>query len=318
MAHEILKPEKWASAALGLLERDIVLAGLISRDSGADFTGAKDDTVNIKRPSMLAGTVEALRAMDTTVDYRIVSESLNERKIQVTLTDHVYSAIDLSDAELSLDVTNFGVQVLSPQVKSIVNRVEFMVGRKLNGVTADAVTGTDIGIARRTATALRKKMNKSDVPASGRILVVGVDVEEIFLNDPHFTRVDQSGTPSALRDAEIGRVAGFRVVVSNTLTANRMVALHPSAYTLVTRAPLVPEGAVSGKSESHAGVAIRALKDYNSAVAKDRSFLSTFTGIGETLDPAITYAADGKPTLGDDVMLRAVAATVTLEEIPSP
>ncbi len=267
---------------------------------------------------MLSGTVEALRDMDTRPDYAIVSESLNESSIAVTLDTHVYSAVDLSDAELSLDITNFGVQVLTPQIRSIANRVEFMVGKKLNSLTPTVVTSTDIAIARRTAIALRKRMNANDVPASGRILLVGVNVEEIFLTDPHFTRVDQSGTPSALRDAEIGRTAGFRVVVSNTIHPDRMVAFHPSAYTLVTRAPRMPEGAASGSSESYAGIAIRALKDYNSAVAKDRSFLSTYVGIGETVDPVITRDADGKPTLGDPTMLRAIAATVTLTEPVDP
>lgn len=323
MANEILKPEKWASAALGLLENERVLSGLVGRDSGAEFVGAEGDAVNIKRPAILSGTREALRDMDADPDGSspyagIQSEALKERSIQVKLTDHVYSAVDLTDAELSLDITDFGAQVLSPQSKAIADRVEAMIAQKLNGLTAEEKTVPGPEGVRAEIVALRKTLNKRNVPATGRILVVGVDVEELILNDPQFVRVDQSGSDSALRAAEIGRVAGFRVVVSNIVQDNRMVAMHPSAYTLVTRAPRVPEGAVRGESTAFGGVAMRAIKDYNSVTAKDRSFLSTFAGVGETTDPKITYAADGSKTVSDTMtMLRAAAVTVTVEEAPS-
>lgn len=319
MAHEILKPEKWASAALGLLENERVLAGLVGRDSGADFVGAEGDAVNIKRPAILSGTREALRDMDGDDYAGIKSEALRERSIQVRLTDHVYSAVDLSDAELSLDITNFGAQVLNPQSKAIADRIEFMLAAKLNGLTAEAKTVTGPEGVRAEIVALRKVLNKRNVPATGRILVVGVDVEELILNDPQFVRVDQSGSDAALRAAEIGRVAGFRVVVSTVLQDNRMVAFHPSAYTLVTRAPSVPEGAVKGESTAFGGVAMRAIKDYNSQTAKDRSFLSTFAGVGETTDFEITYAADGSKTVSETpTMLRAAAVTISVAEPSDP
>lgn len=321
MAHEILKPEKWASAALGLLEGDAVLSGLVSKDSGDSFMGAKGDSVNIKRPSLLSGTVEALRAMDAADYDGIQSESLKETSFAVKLDTHVYNAVDLTDAELTLDITQFGAQVLTPQVKSIATRIEYMLAQKFNGLPATPATGTTTDIVRRTIVGMRKTLNKRDVPQSGRVLVVGVDVEEHLLNDPLFIRADQSGSTSALASATIGNIAGFRVVVANILADNRMVAFHPSAYTLVTRAPQVPGGAVAGETTSYRGVALRSVKDYNSHTAKDRSFLSTFAGIGETVDPTITHDAAGKPSVSEGMsMLRAVAATVTVEpeDVPSP
>lgn len=319
MAHEILKPEKWASAALGLLEGEHVLAGLVSKDAGDSFIGAQGDTVNIKRPSLLTGTVEALRAMDGASYAGIQTESLKETSFAVKLDTHVYNAVDLTDAELSLDITQFGAQVLTPQVKSIATRIEYMLARKFNELSAQAVTGTSTDIVRRTIVGMRKTLNKRDVPQSGRILVVGVNIEEHLLNDPLFIRADQAGTTSALTAATIGNIAGFRVVVANIIGDDRMVAFHPSAYTLVTRAPQIPSGAVAGETTSYKGIALRSVKDYNSHTAKDRSFLSTFAGIGETVDPTITYDAAGVPTVSESMsMLRAVAATVTVEDAPSP
>lgn len=322
MAHNIVKAEKWASAAVGLLERELVLTALVGRDAGADFTGARGDTVNIKRPSLLSGTIEALRDMQGS-GYQLQTEDLEEGSISVALQHHIYSAVDLTDAELTLDIVDFGAQVLAPQTRAIADRVESLIAAKFNGLApAFTVSGTPDelggGKIRRAITELRKILNARSVPMTGRVLVVGVDVESYLLQDPNLTRASYSGDASALRAAELGNLYGFRVVVSPAIDPERMVALHPSAYTLVTRAPRVPEGAVSGSSISYAGVAMRALRDYNSATARDRSVLSTFVGVGETLDPEITYDADGAKTVDmeNPVMLRAVAAVIQEDEDP--
>src|SRR5690606_20177264 len=135
---------------------------------------------------------------------------------------------------------------------------------------------------------------------------------------PNLTRASYAGDASALRAAELGNLYGFRVVVSPAIDADRMVALHPSAYTLVTRAPRLPEGAVSGSSISSGGVAMRARRGYDRATSRDRSVLSRFVGVGETLAPEITYDADGAKSVDmeNPVMLRAVAAVIQEDEDP--
>lgn len=315
--HKIVKAEAWASAALGLLHRDIVLAGLVQRDTGANFTGAANDTLNIRRPSRLAAVNEALRDMDES-DYEIESESLNESSIAVTLDRHVYSAVDLSDAQLSLDIADFGAQVLNPQARAVATRLEFMVAEAMNGLDAEEITVSGDDGVRNAIVKLRRKLNENDVPNDGRVLVVGVDVEEKLLRDKHLTQVDQSGSDSALRNAEVARLLGFRIVVSNTVDADRMVAFHPTAWTLVTRAPIVPASVGDGRSESYEGFSLRAIRDYNSRVAQDRSLISTFAGLGQTTDKTVTYSEGGKPTISDEYsMVRAVAATISEEE-PEP
>src|SRR5690606_29959457 len=171
MAHDIVKAEKWASAALGLLERELVLTALIGRDAGAEFTGARGDTVNIKRPSLLSGISEALRDMDG-AGYALQTEDLEEGSISVALQRHIYSAVDLTDAELTLDIVDFGAQVLAPQTRAIADRVESLIAAKLNGLSpAFTVSGTQDDLSggkiRRAITELRKILNARSVPMTG-------------------------------------------------------------------------------------------------------------------------------------------------------
>lgn len=51
--HELIKHEKYANVSIGLLQRELSLAGLFWRWSEMDFKGAKDDTINVKVPGTL-------------------------------------------------------------------------------------------------------------------------------------------------------------------------------------------------------------------------------------------------------------------------
>lgn len=281
MPNAFEKAEKLTATFLGLLERNVLLANLVSRDAGAEYTGAKNDTVNIKRPSRLAGAEQDLRADNSA---GITSENLNEWSIPVQLNRHVYSAVDLSDAELTLDVTDFGAQVLAPQAYSVTRRIEKLVAGALAGApkAGDVYLG-DRGAVRRALIEARKSLNKNDVPTVGRYAVIGTDVEASLLDDPNLVQVDQSGSSDVLREGTVGRLYGFTLVVSNDVAPGAIIAFHPSAYILVNRAPVVPASA-QGASQSFEGLSARVMRDYNSHTASDRSFVSSYVGIGEVTD----------------------------------
>ncbi|MGY1436692.1 P22 phage major capsid protein family protein [Streptomyces reniochalinae] len=309
MPHVFEKAEKLTATALALLDRQVVLANLIARDSGAEFTGAKNDTVNIKRPTRLAGSEQDLRADNSA---GIESENLNEWSIPVKLDKHIYSAVDLSDAELTLDVTNFAEQVLAPQTHTVARRIERATAAKLQTAPSIGSVETDENgdpvdarAVRRALVKARNKLNRNDVPLTGRVAIVGADVESALLNDPDLVPVDTSGSSEVLREATIGRLAGFNIVVNNDVDPRTAVCLHPSAYILVNRAPVVPVSA-QGSSSSVEGLAVRLIRDYNSRTASDRSFVSSYVGFGEVLDAPETST---NPE-ADAVQMRAVSFTL--------
>jgi hypothetical protein len=121
-------------------------------------------------------------------------------------------------------------------------------------------------------------LNMQNVPMAGRVLLLGANLEEDFLNSDHLTLVDQSGSDSALRDGTLGRILGFTVVTSNAIDPDIGYAFHSTAIAFGNVAPTVPDGATFGASESTDGLAMRWIRDYDPNYLRDRSVVSSFAG----------------------------------------
>ncbi|MGW2478590.1 hypothetical protein ACWCWQ_01970 [Streptomyces sp. NPDC001571] len=303
----IYEAEKLSAVALANIEQSVVLAGTVQKHPSADFDGAKGHVVNVRRPAMLNGFDEDIDAGkgkigssdDEYTARHIKSEALNETVIGVKLDRHVYSAVDLSDAEMSLSVSNFATQVAMPQTEAIVNKLEFMVANLLSTGKNDAGSATlwtnensstveidladheKAGKAVRFAIAqLATQLTQKNIPTSGRFLVMGAQAAGLLLADPNLSQVQAAGEASALRDATITRLHGFTIVQDNRIGEFDIYAYHPTAIQLVTRAPAVPAGGVAaGSSAADGGYAIRWIRDYNSMTASERSFLSSYAGV---------------------------------------
>lgn len=295
MSEFIKQQEKLAATALPLLQRTLLMSRLVDTQSGDSFRGAKGDVLNIRRPAVLSARSEAITRSKTR---SILTDEIVESTIQVKLSDHVYSAVDITDAEATLDIESFADQVLSPQIWSIASAVDLYVRDALgtlpdltdkNGtvvtIPRDADPDVQAKNIRMIIPKLRQKLNANHVPAGGRVLVVGTELESMLLTDPHLTKLDESGTTDVLREASIGRLYGFTIVVSDVINPDHMIALHPTAFKLAMIAPNAPAGAAFATSVSADGAAVRYIRDYNSDKAMDRSFLSVYVGISPVLDP---------------------------------
>lgn len=307
MANEFLKAERIAAQALGLLEREIVLPSLVWRNAFGDFRGVAGDTITVRVPARTTARTRPLRGTrpsDSEGAGIITMDELTETSIDVTLDESIYSAVPLTDENLRLDITNFGSQVLTPQVRAVAEGIENKVVDEMVGATYQTSLTLDTVDPVNTIVDARVALNKQNVPMNDRILVVGADMEAVFLKSEHLNRVDQSGTDSALRDATIGRIAGFnQVVVSNALPVGVGFAYHRTAYVLNLAAPVTPDGASYGASQSFQGLAMRWLRDYDFRNVQDRSLLDVYIGSNIVADgPAAnevqTVTINGGPTGG--------------------
>lgn len=312
MANFYLKATRIAAASLGLLEREIILPRLVWRDAGGDFAGAFGDTISLRVPSRTTARTRTFRGARPTASEGhgvIVMDDLAETKVDVTLDTAPYSAVAVTDEELTLDITSFGEQVLRPQVRAVGEAVENSIASEMVGATYPA--GHDLTMPTDpledpydTIVDARVALNKANVPMNDRFLVVGADLEGVFLKSDHLNRVDQSGTDSALRNATIGRLAGFEaVIVSNALPSNVGFAFHRTAYVLSMRAPVVPDGATYGASQSFEGMAMRWIRDYDFRNVQDRSLIDTYIGTnivadGPGTNEVQTVTISGSPTGG--------------------
>ena len=278
MANTFLKPEVINRTALALLQREIVLPNLVWRFAESDFRGAKDDTITLRLPAILTARDYEWRTRNNA----IVIDDLTELGVDVSLDTHPYSAVAITDEQLTLDIISFGEQVLQPQMRAVAERLENLIATTLGGaiVPAAAEVAHTIGTTDGYVTAVkaRKVLNMQNVPMNGRVLLLGANLEEDFLNSDHLTLVDQSGSDSALRDGTLGRILGFTVVTSNAIDPDIGYAFHATAVAFGNVAPVVPDGAVAGSSDTSNGLAMRWLRDYDPNYLRDRSVVSAFAG----------------------------------------
>lgn len=291
MANTFLNPTTIARASLGLLVRDVVLPMTVNRQAQQDFQGRVGDTINVRKPASFTSRTytDTLRTAGTP----IVVDDATETSIPIVLNNHIYSAAAVTDEQLSLTITDFGQQVLQPQIAAVAIGAENALAAVMNalagGLTTGAISTSTAPTLNTTLLAARKQLNQANVPFENRYLAVSPDVEQFILADQTIQMVRYNTTGdspnTALREAQIGRLYGFQVVVSNALTANTAVAYHQDAFAFVSVAPVVPDGATFGQGASYAGIGMRWLRDYDAAFLRDRSIVSMLAG-AKTLDTA--------------------------------
>lgn len=291
MVNAFLKPETIVNTGLGILKRELVLGNLFTTLTKDDFKGAKNDTVSFRIPAVLTAREYAWRNDRSTP---IVIDDLTETKVDVTLNHDLYSAVRITDEQLTLDIADFGYQVLSPQLRAVGEAAEGIIATALAGATfnkeIDFIEGGTgkTGDPYLVAVEARKWLNKANVPQANRYLLLGADVEAAFLASDKLVRVDASGSDNALREAVIGRIAGFTVVVSNSIDGQAAYAVHSTAVVVGTVAPTNPAGAVKSAANSYQGWAMRWLQDYDPTILSDRSIVSTFAGATAVADGVAT------------------------------
>lgn len=276
--NEFLQAEIIAATALGILEREIVLPSFLTRLAGAEFAGAKDDTITVRIPARLDAREYNWRSNRDEIEL----DFIEELGVPVVLDTMPYSAVAVTDEQLTLDITNFAERVVGPQARAMVRHMEQKVATTIEG--ANFAWEIDEADPFKAAAKARAALNKASVPVDGRALVLGADVETAYLSSPLLVRADTSGSDRALRDANIGRIAGFETYVSQFIDPDTAFAIHRSAFALANMAPVVPEGVPSGGSQTYSSYAVRWFRDYDAMHLRDRSVLSSFIGCSSVED----------------------------------
>ncbi len=312
MANSFVKAEQVVSQMLGVLERELVLASLVWKDPVPSFKGAKNDTVSIKVPAYTTARTRTMRS-----NTALTVDNLDETKVDIVLDTHVYKAIGVSDEEMTLDIVDFGAQITAPAMNSVVRKVEDALATEINAADYELTETLDADDPYLGILAGKIGLDKASVPAGGRFLAVGSNVELALLGSDRLTRFDSTGDAgnTALREALIGRIANFTAVSVPGMDPDKAVAAHRSAFVLSLVAPEVPGGATWGERRTHKGMSLRVLRDYDPTPAaggppQDRLLTDTFMGTGVTMDRG-TIDDDGRfvPTedgTDDPILVRAV------------
>jgi len=287
VANTFLKPETIARTGLGLLRRELILPRLVTRLGIDEFRGAKNDTVNVRVPARLTAREYEWRTRIAPIEL----DNIEETSIPVALTEHPYSAVAVTDEELTLDIESFAVQVLNPQILAVAEALEAAIAAAIEGATyaveipyEETEDGASAAFYRALVDA-RKALNDAHVPASERFVALGSSVEAAVLKEDAFRKVNESGSTDALREAVIGRAAGFTIIGNvQGLSPDFAVAGHKSAFAFANVAPEVPSGVTTGASTVFDGLAMRWIRDYDPNYLRDRSVVSSFAGAASVED----------------------------------
>jgi hypothetical protein len=283
VANSLYTPEQAARSTLAALRYLTTLPRTVRQDFSAEFVPGVGNVVNIKNP-ISAGTSRTYTAANRTARDAIVFDDLSQDTIPVTITDQVYKAVRLPDDFATFDLVSLEQQVLRPQAESVVDGVTAPLLTEMNAVAVDAgvpLLLADGSNALDVLIELRAVLNGRKVPMTDRWFAITPAAEAAFLRLDQLQKVNESGSDGVLREATLGRLMGFNIVVDPNLT--KSVAYHRDAFAHVTRPSRIPEGAAKAAVVSQDGFALRWLQHYNPLQLEDQSVVDTFVG-AETLD----------------------------------
>jgi hypothetical protein len=314
MANSFLKPTVIANASVGLLRREVVTPTLFWRNGLDNFQGGVNDTITLRLPAYGVAKTRTLRTAGP-----LVMSDLHERSVDVKLTTDVYHGVNVTDEELTLDITSFGQQILLPQAQAVARGVEDLAVTAMTGATYHNTVTMDPANPRAALLAAKLQLDLANVPLTGRSIAMGSSVSNALLSDNTLTQVNTSGSSEVLREATIGRLYGFNLIEVPALPADVAIAFHQTAFAMATRSPVVPDGAAFGASANSDGFAMRWIRDYDALTVKDRSIVSTYVGFAVVTDqgaydgsgrfvPAESPDLDGTP--GDAMFIRASKITL--------
>lgn len=283
MTNTLLTPEHIAKTAATLVGADLNLAALVHRDLEAEFGSGSGATVKVRVPGAVPSRTRGIYDVSTPLS----SDEINEQSISVTLSEHAYSNVALSEGDLDLEIVDFGSRVLLPQTTAVAKHVERAVAVTLAATPPTTLT-YDAANPAKVFTAIRRQLRSNGVPAGAKLTAaVGSDVYADLMDGP-------TGSAGTTFDAD-GKVRGFEIVESTRLGADEIVAFVKEAFALVVRAPQVPAGAPYGASVSEGGFALRHVRSYDTTTAVDRSLVSAFVGVSAM--PLAIDNEDGTVTL---------------------
>lgn len=135
-----------------------------------------------------------------------------------------------------------------------------------------------------TIRAAHQLLGLRGVPNMNRYLVVGSAWEAALMSQDILNKVNQAGTDGLLRQATLGNLYGFTVVVDYTIDSLKAYAFQRDGVALLTRTTAIPRGAAFAQTVAQDGFSLRYLQDYDPDHLTDRAVVDTFAG-AELIDP---------------------------------
>jgi N4-gp56 family major capsid protein len=157
-------------------------------------------------------------------------------------------------SELQSNVAVFSAYVTQAGQDIAVEMDQFLIN-VLEGVSAAApdhklAFADTVSLTKADVLEARKLLNVQNVPLAERFAVIHPDQEKSLLNISEFTRVNEAGSASGLRNGEFGKLFGFTFMISSQAESLKSVFYHRSHAAMAQQ--------MSPKVEMHRDVAFLA------------------------------------------------------------
>ena len=218
MAVDTFIPELWNARLLYALEKAHVATNLVNRNYEGEIRN-HGDTVHIN-------TIGAITVKSYTKNTNIdAPETLTTTDQSLAIDQAKYFNFQVDDVDK--------VQAAGELVDTAMGRAAYALADVsdaylLGVIAAGAATGNTIGSAAapvaltaanvyENIVKLKTKLDKANVPNTGRTIVVPPDVHSLLLLDDRFAKSSSNAGQEALINGLVGRIAGFDVYMSNNV-----------------------------------------------------------------------------------------------------
>lgn len=218
MAVTTFIPELWSARLLYALEKAHVATNLVNRNYEGEISN-HGDTVHINTigaitvKSYTKNTDIADPEVLSTTDQTLVIDQSKYFNFQVDDVDKVQAAGELVDTAMG---------------RAAYALADVSDAYLLGVIAAGAAAGNTIGSAAapvaltasnvyENIVKLKTKLDKENVPNTGRTIVVPPDVHSLLLLDDRFAKSTATAGQEALINGLVGRIAGFDVYMSNNV-----------------------------------------------------------------------------------------------------
>ena len=211
-------PELWSARLLQGLEKSHVATNLVNRDYEGQIRN-QGDKVNIN-------TLSDVAIKTYTPNSDIASpDDLTTTKQQLEITEADYFNIQLDD----VDRVQATGELMDTAMRNVAYKMNdktdsFILGKIASGVDSGNIIGTTESPIQVTKNniyesiiEMRTKLDKANVPTSGRTIVIPPEIYALLLQDERFVKSDAVAGQNVLVNGLVGRVAGFDVFESNNV-----------------------------------------------------------------------------------------------------
>lgn len=231
-------PELWSARLLQGLEKSHVATNLVNRDYEGQIRN-QGDKVNIN-------TLSDVAIKTYTPNSDIASpDDLTTTKQQLEITEADYFNIQLDD----VDRVQAAGELMDTAMRNVAYKMNdktdsFILGKIASGVASGNIIGTTESPIQVTKNniyesiiEMRTKLDKANVPTSGRTIIIPPEIYALLLQDERFVKSDAVAGQNVLVNGLVGRVAGFDVFESNNVvydTVNKFWKVTAQVRTATT------------------------------------------------------------------------------------